>query len=381
MARRVLITAWAPFFSGAERALLLTLRSLDPARYVPCLVVGTNGELAAAAREAGVEVRHCPLRPLDRRHPLAWAGSVARVWRAAGRTRPVLVHANDVPSFQPAGHVARWMRVPAITHVRFPFEPAAFRWFLRPGIDRALFVSDALRGEVTAAAPEMFTGRSDVLHDGVEIPPAPTSDERRSLRASLGLPEAAPVVALTGQIAEVKGIWEFVDAARLLAGRGVGATFAVLGDDMRGKGALRLAMEARVREAGLAERFRFLGFRPDAARLIAAFDVVTVPSHIEPLGNATLEAMAAGVPVVGSRVGGIPEMIVDQVTGRLVPPRDPSALALALEPLLRDADHRAALGRAALARARDAFSLPRHAARLQAIYDDVVGVGRAVQAR
>jgi glycosyltransferase involved in cell wall biosynthesis len=379
--RRVLITAWAPFFSGAERALLLTLRSLDPSRYAPCLVVGTEGELAVSARQAGVEVYHCPLRPLDSRHLVAWAASVARVRRVAARVRPALIHANDVPSFQPAGHIARWMGVPAITHVRFPFEPDAFAWFLRPGIDRALFVSDALRRDVIAAAPAVFAGRCDVLHDGVESVPAPAPEERDALRASLGLPGNLPVVALTGQIAEVKGIWEFVEAARHLTARGVDAIFAVLGDDLRGKGALREAMETRVREAGLSARFRFLGFRPNAARLIAAFDIVAVPSHVEPLGNATLEAMAAGLPVIGSRVGGIPEMIVDEVTGRLVPPQDACALARALEPLLRDSALRAGMGRAARARAREAFSLDHHAARLQAIYDDVVGAGRAVQPR
>jgi glycosyltransferase involved in cell wall biosynthesis len=371
--RRVLITAWAPFFSGAERALLLTLRALDKRRHAPVLVVGTDGELAALARQAEIEVHVCPLRQLDRRHFPSWLGSVGRLYRIAGRVRPDLVHANDVPSFQPGGYVARWLRLPAITHVRFPFEPAAFGWFLRPGFARALFVSDALRREVTTAAPALFGDRSEVLYDGVEIPPLPSAEERRALRASLDLPQHTPVVALTGQVAEVKGIWEFVDAARLIGERRVDAVFAVLGDDLRGNGALRLAMEARVKELGLTSRFRFLGFRRDASRLIAAFDIVAVPSHVEPLGNATLEAMAAGVPVVGSRVGGIPEMIIDKMTGQLVPPRDPAALAQALEPLLLDAGRRVQLGRAALARARDTFSLSSHAARLHGVYDDVLG--------
>jgi glycosyltransferase involved in cell wall biosynthesis len=372
MARRILIAAWAPFFSGAERALLLTLRSLDAAQYVPVVVAGTDGEFSAAVRGMGIDVHVCALRHLDRRHVPAWAGSVARLYRIARRIRPHLVHANDVPSFQPAGYVARWLGIPALTHVRFPFEPDAFQWFLRPGFSRALFVSDALRREVTAGAPALFTNRSDVVYDAVETPTPPSPSERAALRESLGFPGGSPIVGLTGQVAEVKGIWEFVEAARHLVSRGIAATFAVLGDDLRGSGALRVAMEARVREQGLADRFRFLGFRRDAPRLIAAFDIVAVPSHVEPLGNATLEAMAAGVPVVGSRVGGIPEMVDDGVTGRLVPPRDPRALADALEPLLLHPDERLRLGRAGLARARTDFSLPLHAARVQGIYDKVL---------
>jgi glycosyltransferase involved in cell wall biosynthesis len=179
-------------------------------------------------------------------------------------------------------------------------------------------------------------------------------------------------VGLTGQISEVKGIWDFVEAAALVTSGGAAACFAVLGDDLKGAGALRQAMEQRVAALGLSSRFRFLGFRPDAPALIPAFDIVAVPSLVEPLGNATLEAMAAGRPVVGSRVGGIPEMVVDGVTGRLVPPRDPQGLAGALRALLVDRDLRTRMGEAGRQRAISAFSLARHATVVQNIYDEVL---------
>ena len=113
----------------------------------------------------------------------------------------------------------------------------------------------------------------------------------------------------------MKGIGDFVAAAEILLKRGPDPPFVVLGDDLKNGGATRRAMEARVAAAGMSGRFRFLGFRKDAPRPVQAFDVIAVPSHVEPLGNATLEAMAAGRPVVGTHVGGIPEMVVDGVTG------------------------------------------------------------------
>lgn len=377
--RRVLFLAWAPFFSGAERALVLTARHLDPARYVPHVVLGTDGDTAAAIREAQIpcEVQH--LAYLDRRHPISWVKSIAGLMRIARQVRPALIHANDVPSFQAGGYVARWLGIPAVTHVRFPDNDAGFSWFLRPGFSQALFVSKYLRDDAFAASPTLFSDRSSVLYDGVVLP-APIGDpERLSLRRELGLPDASPVVALTGQVSEVKGIWDFIEAARLLVARETTATFAVLGDDLKGRGALREAMERRVADLGIAPHFRFLGFRSDAPRLIPAFDIVTVPSHVEPLGYATLEAMAASRPVVGCRVGGIPEMVVDGETGLLVPPRNPGALAEAVEALLVAPDLAHAYGRAARARAEAHFSLPLHAERLQRTYDSLLnssGSGR-----
>lgn len=371
--RHVLFVAWAPFFSGAERALLLTVKHLDPARYRPHVVLGTEGDTAAAMRDSGIPCDVLPLVALDKRNAVRALSSIWRVTRTARRISAALIHSNDAPSFQPAGYAAKLRRLPVVTHLRFPASDEGFRWFLRPGFDRALFVSDALRSDAMAVSPALFGGRSDVLHDGVVLPEPADDATRSALREELNLPAHEPVVALTGQVSEIKGIWEYVEAARLVAARGLPATFAVLGDDLKGHGALRVAMESLVQEYGLTDRFRFLGFRTDAPRLIPAFDIITVPSHVEPLGNATLEAMASGRPVVGSRVGGIPEMVVHGETGLLVPPRDPEALADAIARLVTGRDVRLAMGRAARVRAETAFSLTTHTARLQSIYDSLLG--------
>jgi glycosyltransferase involved in cell wall biosynthesis len=370
--RTVVFLAWAPFFSGAERALVLTVQALDPARYLPHVIVGSDGETRRALEAAGVSCEVHPLRHLDRRHPLAWTASVYGVLRTVRRLGASIIHANDVPSFQPGGYAARLLRVPAITHVRFPDAHSGFSWFLRPGFDRALFVSQALLDDALAASA-IFASRSEVLHDGVQLPPLVDTSGRLALKRELGLPLDRPTIALTGQVAEVKGIWDFVDAAAALAAAGGRAHFAVLGDDLKGKGALRAAMAQKVRDLGLSDRFTFLGFRSDAPRLIPAFDVVAVPSHVEPLGNATLEAMAAGVPVVGSRVGGIPEMVVDGKTGLLVPSRDATSLATALLGLVESPRFLADLGAASRERVEQRFSLSLHGERLQRIYDTLLG--------
>jgi glycosyltransferase involved in cell wall biosynthesis len=369
MARRVLFVAWAPFFSGAERALLLTLRSLDSSRYTPFVLAGTDGEFASQVRAMGIPCRVAALSPLERRRPFAGMGSIAAVLGAAIHARASLIHTNEAPSFQPAGYAARLLRIPAVSHIRFPDSESGYRWFLRPGFSRALFVSRALLDQALAAPASVFEGKADVLHDGVELQPVWSAQERIAEQRALGLPSDRPIVAMTGQVAEVKGIWDFVAAAEILATRAREPFFVVLGDDLKSGGATRRAMEARVSSLGLTERFKFLGFRKDAPRLVQAFDVIAVPSLVEPLGNATLEAMAAGRPVIGSRVGGIPEMILDGETGVLLPPSDPQGLAEAIARVVHDRELQRRMSRAARERARAAFGIDVHGQRLQGCYD------------
>ena len=365
----VLYASWAPFFSGAERALLVLLDQLDRSRYRPIVVVGTEGELAAEVRNRGIHAVHVPVVYASARTFPAWASCVSRLTWLARRERVALIHSNDVPSFQPVGYVARWLGLPAVTHVRFPDSSAGFEWFLKPGFARALFVSDSLRSDAIAEAPALFTAKSETLYDGVHVPPLVDESTRAELRRELGLPLDRTLVVMAGQVSEVKGIWDFIDAVQLLAGRGVPASFVVLGDDLRNQGKLRREAEQVVRDRGLSDVVHFLGFRPNAPRLMPAFDIVAVPSHVEPLGNATLEAMATARPVVGSRVGGIPEMVVDGVTGLLVPSRDPERLASALEQLVSHPEQARAFGVAGRRRAIDAFSVDAHVARVQAVYE------------
>jgi glycosyltransferase involved in cell wall biosynthesis len=376
MARRVLFVAWAPFFSGAERALLLTLRSLDPARYTPFVLAGTDGEFATQVRAMGIPCRVASLSPLERRKTFAGVRSIGAVLAAALRSRASLIHTNEAPIFQPAGYAARLLGIPAVSHIRFPDTAAGYRWFLRPGFSRALFVSRALMDQALADQDSVFSSRADVLHDGVETQPQWSAEQVVRERRLLGLPEHRPIVAMTGQVAEVKGIWDFVAAAEILVNRGREPFFAVLGDDLKNGGATRRAMEERVSALGMTDRFRFLGFRNDAPRLVQVFDIIAVPSHVEPLGNATLEAMAAGRPVIGSRVGGIPEMIVDGETGALVPPSDPRALADAIERVVHDTPLRSGMAGAARVRAREVFGIGVHGHRLQHCYDRLLA-GRA----
>jgi glycosyltransferase involved in cell wall biosynthesis len=369
MRRRVLYLAWAPFFSGAERAMLMTLRSLDPALYEPYVLAGTHGEFAAQVRALGIPCDIVPITQLDRAKPFSSSLSVARVAAAAFRFRPAIIHANDMPSYQPGGYAARLLGIPSVTHLRFPDTPEAYRWFFRPGFSLAIFISESFKAEALSQAADLFTGKATVVYDAVELPREWDAAERAARRRELDLPMDRPVVAMTGQVSEVKGIWEFVEAADRL--RDADVVFAVLGDDLRTGGAVRKEMESRVTSLGLRDRFRFLGFRPDAPELVQAFDIIAAPSRVEPFGLASLEAMAAARPVVASRVGGIPEVVRDNQDGILVPAGDPQALAGGISRLLRDAPLRQMMGASGQRRAQDVFGMHVHGAAMHRVYEQL----------
>jgi glycosyltransferase involved in cell wall biosynthesis len=365
----VAYVAWAPFFSGAERALLVLAEHVDRSRYQPIAIVGTDGELADELRSRGIRTFHVPIVYSGARRLPSWAATVARLAWILRREGAAIVHSNDVPSYQPAGYAARLLGLPALTHVRFPDSRAGFEWFLKPGFRRALFVSRYLREDAVRQASHMFSERSEVVYDGVAVLPPVDEAGRLALRRELGLPLDRTIVVLAGQVAEVKGIWDFIDAAQVLRSSGSTILLTVLGDDFQNQGALRREAEQAVNDRGLNETVRFLGFRANAQRLIPAFDIVAVPSHVEPLGNATLEAMASARPVVGSRVGGIPEMVVDGVTGTLVPSRSAVDLAAAIASLAADPARALAYGRAGRQRVADNFSVDAHVTHAQRIYD------------
>jgi glycosyltransferase involved in cell wall biosynthesis len=134
---------------------------------------------------------------------------------------------------------------------------------------------------------------------------------------------------------------------------------------------LRRELEARVREGGLAGRVAFAGFRDDVDRLLPAFDVFCLSSQLEGLGTSVLDAMAFGRPVVATAAGGIPEAVEDGVTGRVVPVRDPVALARALLDVLRDPEARRAMGDAGRQRFLARFTADRMAEETLRVYAEL----------
>ena len=210
-----------------------------------------------------------------------------------------------------------------------------------------------------------------MVYDGLPIPDMPSDADRLEAKHELELQTDRVTVLFAGQIIERKGVADLLHAwDRLSPECRDRADLVIVGDDLENDGAYRREMETLAGE--LVHRVRFMGFQKNVPRWLTATDIVLVPSHAEPLGNATLEAMAHGRPVIGSDVGGIPEMVDDGQTGLIVPPKSPGDLARAIGRLIADRQEREVLGNEARRQCERRFSLATHVNHVLAQYGQVL---------
>ena len=204
--------------------------------------------------------------------------------------------------------------------------------------------------------------RVKVIHNGIDVGPLPGAQMRARVRSELGVTDDVVVVGTVARLDPVKDLLTLIRAIGLQSCERAPMVLLVVGD-----GSERARLEASVREIGAESCVRFLGHREDARELLAGCDVYASSSISEGISLTILEAMAAGLPIVATQVGGTPE-IVDATCGRLVPARDPDALGRALAALANDAALRATLGHGARARVEEHFTLDRMVREYRAAY-------------
>jgi glycosyltransferase involved in cell wall biosynthesis len=346
---------------GGQNQVLLTVNGLAEAGHDAMLLAHEDGELR---RRAGDGLRFLGFSPRSE-------FDVQAGWRLAGvlaDRRPDVVHAHD-PMAVSLAAMALQMRgssvprplVVASRRVDFHLKQHAFsRWKYRHVdvfVAASATIADILRQDGVEA------DRIAVVHDGVNvsyIDRQPVAD----VRAAFWLPHGAPVIGNVAALAHHKGQRHLIDAMALLVGRQPDARLIIVGE-----GELRGALEEQVKVLGLDRHVTLAGFREDVLSLMKSLDLFVMSSVTEGFGSAILEAMTCGRAVVGTRAGGIPEVVDDGVTGLLVAARQPEALAEAMGRLLTDADRRASMGRAGRARVLSAFSVDALVGGIIAVYE------------
>jgi len=353
-----------PTVSGGERSLLALLARIDRRRYTPVAVAPTEGPLSGALRAIDVTVTADPGDDAARSRWL--------------RDRGIdLLHANSLAMGCRTGPVSVRTGVPSVAHVRDIMRLGGDRRAALQ-MNRALIaVSHAVaRGLVAASVPET---KIRVIRNGIDCgAAAPRSDVAGRLRTELGVEASCPVVGAVGQICLRKAQDVFLEAAAHVAREAPDVRFVIIGSRFSGKTESRefeAALETRARQAPLAGKVRFLGWRDDAAELIAGLSVLAHPAHQEPLGRVLLEALAAGTPVVATDVGGTPEIVSHEISGLLVPRADARALAIGVLRLLDDGSLARRLAGAGRDRIRERFAPEAMVRAVESLYEEVLARG------
>jgi glycosyltransferase involved in cell wall biosynthesis len=344
---------------GAERCvvdLAVALRRRGWPVHVACSVGGIR---AATLADAGVPVTVLLEQLVERRVSGRYERALARL---VAELRPAVVHAHLFASAAAAAHAVRDQPVPLVVteHTEGPWRDRRARavsGLVYRHADRVVAVSSAIRDLLVTGygvAPE----RVEVLLPTAAAPPAAVSAPPDPGR---------PVVGLVGRLVPEKGVDVFLRAAALVSAVVPQARFLVVGD-----GPLRPDLEHRAAVLGLAGAVTFTGYRSDAPRLLAGLDVLAVPSRSDGSPLVVCEAMAAGVPVVASRVGGLPDLVEDGGSGLLVRPGEAEDLARALVSLLLDPEAARRLG-ARGRRLAAGRSHERLVDRMTQLYTDVAG--------
>jgi glycosyltransferase involved in cell wall biosynthesis len=335
---------------GGQSQVLVTVMGLRALGHRTMLVAHPGGELRQRAKE-GLDLM--PLAPKTEMD----LGAAWRLSRLVKQLRPDIIHAHDPHGVAMAALAlsmsTQLAKPPLVASRRVDFRlrgTALSRWKYRQ-VDCFICASDAIRRLLIADG--VSEARAITVHDGIDLgrvdaaPPA-------KLHEDLWLPHHAPLVGNVAALVPHKGQRHLVEAAQLVVRQVPDARFVIAGE-----GELRPALERQIKDHHLEKHVLLAGFRPDVLSLHKAFDVFAMSSVTEGLGSSLLDAMACGKPVVATAAGGIPEIVVDDETGVLVPPRDHEAMATAIVRLLKDDGLRRRMGAAGLARVRKRFSAER----------------------
>ena len=364
--------------SGAEFSLVSLLEKINRKRFNPILLLPQNGPFYDKANKIGIETLILPtMIKFSEGHNLSTfpkiVKAVYQLTHLIQKKNIQLVHSNSPRTAYIGGIAAKLTSIPSVIHVRdihlSPFSHPLKARFLNILSDEIVAVSSATRDSILKSAPYLEP-KIKVVYNGVDIKRL-ESIRFKDIRNEFGLKKDVPVIGCVGIIHPAKGQDILIQATALIKKSFPHVKVFLIGGIFLKK-AKNYENELRrlTKKLGLEEIVVFTGFRSDVFDLINAMDVVVHPAiYPDPFPRSLLEASAIGKAIVATRVGGIPEMLENDVSALLIEPSVPIAIAEAVEHLLSEKTKARELASEAKSRIEKNFSIERHVENITAIYE------------
>jgi glycosyltransferase involved in cell wall biosynthesis len=330
--------------------------------HIACARTNWFGQLGAD----GFHMHEVPLR--RRMNPLVHIAPLWELYWLIRRGRFVVVNTHS-PVAAAVGRLAAWLaRAPVVVYTVHGFyfhddTPwwkrrclVALEWLLGKMTSGFMFVSDEDRRTAVREGIARDPAMTTTIYNGVNVEEYPmrgsSPQDAAEMRKSLGIPASAAVVGIVGRVVREKGYLEFAEMAELVSAGRSDVYFLAVGDALPSdRDGIAAKFRKRIRAAGLEERFRFTGFTDRVTDYLQVMDIFVLPSYREGFPRSVLEAMSCALPVVTTNIRGCREAVVNGETGLLMPPRNGTALAEAVDRLLGNPDLAGSMGRAGRERA------------------------------
>jgi glycosyltransferase involved in cell wall biosynthesis len=387
--KRVLYVEQKSSMAGSSFSLLSIVKGVRDCGIVPLVVCGSDGPLVRELRKESINVEIIDISVLFSINPRRIATnlvSLIKLWRHAIRMHVDLIHSNSFGAHIFAGIVARLLGKKTVWHLREFTEniedtPQKKRWrklivsvllfFATFLADRIICVSGAVRDHY---ANDKISRKMTVVHNGIDVGEFTHNDCTSYLVEELGLCGEDKVVSIFSRLSPWKGHRWFLRSAARVKEQMEQVKFLIVGAQLHyEKEEYEEELRNLARDLKLDGDVIFTGFRKDVPNLMALSDVIVSTSDKEPFGRVMMEAGAMARPVVASNSGGHPEIVVDDVTGYLIPPGDVEILASRMLFLLRDEERAKELGRNARERIKAQFTLEGMAKELFKVYTELLG--------
>ncbi|TET64337.1 MAG: glycosyltransferase family 1 protein [Candidatus Stahlbacteria bacterium] len=361
MHRVLYIDSGEGIFGGGQISLLELLAHIDTTKFLPLVIVSEEGKLKKEVKKLGIE---CALLPMPRfkwLNPSPFFAGFWRIFNFVRKQKIKLIHSNTSRAALYAGPVAKILSIPLIWHVRVPPPDNLLDRFLVLFSSKIIAVSRIVKRRFVWLKKDIV----ETIYNGVDTRKFSPGLVQDDLRKKFHIDSKNIVIGTVGRLSPEKGLEYLISAIREVVNAYPRTKVLIVGD---GDEKYRLSLQEKVKDLELSSHIILTGFYEDVPQILRCLDIFSLPSLFEGFNRSLLEAMACGLPVVATAVGGNVEIVQDGVNGLLVPPSNPGALAFAITELLKDKEKARKMGLEGKLLVEENFSIDINVRKIEKLY-------------